>query len=237
MFSVLSKPSCSLSVSNPCILDSIGSKRSVYCGSSGADAATLPEDISHSTGDLLLPTGSINLDQTNTPHKPETSAPRWPGPSILRRDTAPVRLQSDGTKVLAARALQTRIDSVEDRCDRNRRELQRLICKAAQPNSEPARAHEDSDGSVAEVSDLASELYRNTTLRNRQQQRTSMRLGGSASQPPLPNASKNKRSRQCRALDLEISGTPKFKMHCDNDTASCPKLVRLQNRWRRVRGR
>lgn len=41
-------------------------------------------------------------------------------------------------------------------------------------------------------------------------------------------------SRKRRALDLGISGTPKFKFN--GERASRPKLVRLQNQWCRVGG-
>lgn len=229
VLSIFREPNCSLDVTNPCILvrdDSEGSLAPDFCG---ANIAPLPKGSSHFSGD-------ISLVARNDPHHPASSAseqeisgPERIDPKFPTTDT----LLSRPKKTPELLALHTRIGVVEDRCARRRQELQELTREARLQRPGPTRAHEGSGGRVAEVLDLTFDPYNNLASEARERRRRSMRSAGLTAEPRMPPI---KRSRQ-RALDLDINGTPKFKLNSNNNRTTRPKLVRLQNGWRRVRRR
>lgn len=226
VLSILREQNCSLDVTNPCILDRDDSEGSLASGSCGANIAPLPEDSSHLTGDVSLVARSSPLRPANSASEQETSGPERNDPRFSRRNTLPLRSK----ETPEACTLYTGTDAIEDRCARHRQELQELTREARQQRPEPPRAHESSDDRVAEILDLTFESYNNITSEARERRRRSMRSTGLAAEPRVPSI---KRSRQ-RALDLDINGTPRFKLNSNNNTTTRPKLVRLQNRWRRV---
>lgn len=226
VLSILREPNCSLDVTNPCILVMDASEGSLASGSCGANIVPLPKDSSHLTGDVSLVARNGPLHPADSASEQKPSGPERNDPSFSRINTPLLRSRDTPE----ARTLHTRIDAVEDRCARHRQELQELTREARQQRPEPPRAHESSDGRVAEVLDLTFEPYNNITSEARERRRRSMRSAGLTAEARI---SPIKRSRQ-RALDLDISGTPKFKLNYNNNTTTRPKLVRLQNRWRRV---
>jgi hypothetical protein len=226
VLSILREPNCSLDVTNPCILVRDDSEGSLASGSCGANIAPLPKDSSHLTGDVSLVARNGPLRPTNSASEQETFGPKRIDPSLSRINTLPLRSR----ETPEACTLHTRIDAIEDRCARHRQELQELTREAREQRLEPPRAYESSDGRAAEILDLTFEPYTNIISEARERRRRSTRSAGLTAEPRIPSI---KRSRQ-RALDLDINGTPKFKLNSNNNTTTRPKLVRLQNRWRRV---
>jgi hypothetical protein len=236
VLSALSKPSCSY-VFNPCIFDRIDSKSSVNSASLEVDTGISSINTSHLPTDVPLVAGNIAPRSARSSYKRETPASGRTGASLSKGEPTPLHHWDDHTHTTTARALRTRIENLEERCDRCKQELRRLVREAAQDKSAPPRGCKSDDDGKVEAADISPEPDSHTTLKAKHRQRRSVRSVGSAIEPPLPSASTKTRSRQRRALDLGISGTPKFRLNHDNDTATRPKLVRLQNRWRRVGGR
>jgi hypothetical protein len=228
VLSIFREPNCSLDVTNPCILvrdDSEGSLAPHFCG---ANIAPLPKGSSHSSGNISLVARNDPRHPASSASEQETSGPERIDPSFATTNT----LLSHSRKTPEVRALHTRIGVVVDRCARHRQELQELTREARLQRPEPTRAHEGSDRGVAEVLDLTLDSYNNITSEARERRRRSRKSAGLTAEPRMPPI---KRSRQ-RALDLDINGTPKFKLNSNNQTTR-RKLIRLQNRWRRVGGR
>jgi hypothetical protein len=225
VLSILREPNWSLDVFDPCILDRDNFEGSLASDSCGPNIADLPEDPSHLIGDVSLVTRNGPLHPTNVGREQERPGLERQDPSFSRTSTALLRSR----ETLEARTLHARIGAVEDRCARHRQELQELTRR----RPEPSRAHGSSDGRVVGTLGLSFEPHSQITSEARQRRRRSTR---SAGLPTEPRISPTKRSRQ-RALDLDISGTPKFQLNSDNNTGTRAKLVRLQNRWRRVERR
>ena len=236
VLSMLSKPSCSLDVFNSCVVDRIDSKSSVDSTSSGVDDAILSTDTSHPIRHEPLLVESNPPRPITTVRMRENLAAERAGPDLPEKARTRMRCMEDHTKTIPASALRTRIGCVEDRCNLYRRELRKVMCETARDKSEPLKAHKSGVGGEVEVPDIPSGLDVPKNSKTKQRQRRMTTSVGSASEP-LTVASSKSRSRQRRALDLGISGTPKFRFDHDNDSARRPKLVRLQNRWRRVGGR
>jgi hypothetical protein len=226
LLSILREPNCSLDVTNPCILVREDSEGSLASSSCGANIAPLSKGSSHLTGGVSLVARNGPLHPANSASEQETSGPERNDPSFSRINTLPLCSR----ETPGARTLHTRIDAIEDRCARHRQELQEMTREARQQRLEPPRAYESSDGRVAGILDPTFEPYTKITSEARERRRRSMRSAGLTAEPRLSSI---KRSRQ-RALDLDINGTPKFKLNSNNNTTTRPKLVRLQNQWRRV---
>jgi hypothetical protein len=220
IFSVLSKPSCSLDVFDPCIIDRMEPESSV--------------DPVSSTGDTPLLVGKNPHRSTSTAYKRETPAREQMDLNLLERIPTSVYRRNDQIQITPSRVLRTRIDGLEEQCDSYRRKLRESISETAHDRPEPPRPYKGSNGGEVEGKDIPSGLDVHIVSKTKQQQRRSMRLVGSASEPQLPNASTKTASRKRRALDLGISGTPKFRLDHGSNAATRPKLVRLQNRWRRI---
>lgn len=222
VLSILREPNWSLDVSDPCILDRDDSEGSLASDSCGSNTADLPGYPSHLIGDVSLVMRNGSLHPTNVGCGQEEPGPERQDPSFSGTSTT----LSNSRGSLEARNLHARIGTVEDRCARHRQELQELTRK----RPELSRAHGSSDGRVVGTLDLSFQPHSQITSEARQRRRRSTRSAGLPAEPRIPPP---KRSRR-RALDLDINGTPKFKSNSDNNTGTRPKLVRLQNGWRRV---
>jgi hypothetical protein len=239
VLSALSKPGCSY-VFNPCVFDRIDSKSSVNSASLKVDNGISSINTSHLPTDIPSVAGNIAPRSARSSYKGKTPASGRTGPSLPKGEPTPLHHRDDHTHTTTARALRTRIENLEERCDRCKQELRKLVREVAQDKSAHPRGYKSNDDGKIEVADISPELDSHTTSKAKQRQRRSVRSVrsvGSAIEPPLPSASTKARSRQRRALDLGINGTPKFRLNHDDDTATRPKMVRLQNRWRRVGGR
>jgi hypothetical protein len=234
VMSALRKPRCSLDVFHPCIRDGLGAKSPLDPASCGLDTATVPRDTSYPTGKTPSPAGKISPHSDESNPQRETSEAGQTGLRFQRGEPIPSSRQDDHIHIISARALRTRIESLETRCDWYERELQNLAHEATQSKSESPRAYKSSGGRDINVADVSSEPDSHTPVKMKQRQRRLVRSVGSSIDPLLSDASAKTRSRQRRALDLGISGTPKFKFDYGNGTTTRPKLVRLQDRWRRI---
>lgn len=234
VFSALRRPRCSLDVFHPCIPDGVGAKRPLDSASCGLDTTTVPRDTNRPTGKIPSPAGSISSHSDMSDSQRETSEPGQTGLHFQRGEPIPSPRQDDQVHIISARTLRTRVESLEARCDLYERELQKLAREATQSKSESPRAYKSSGGRDINTADVSSEPDSHTTVKIKHRQRRSVRSVGSSIDPLLSDASAKTRSRQRRALDLGISGTPKFKFDHDNGTTTRPKLVRLQDRWRRI---
>lgn len=234
VMSALRKPRCSLDVFHPCIRDGLGAKSPLDPASCGLDTATVPRDTSYPTGKTPSPAGKISPHSDRSNPQRETSEAGQTGLRFQRGEPIPSSRQDDHIHIIPARALRTRIESLETRCDWYERELQNLAHEATQSKSESPRAYKSSGGRDINVADVSSEPDSHTPVKMKQRQRRLVRSVGSSIDPLLSDASAKTRSRQRRALDLGISGTPKFKFDYGNGTTTRPKLVRLQDRWRRI---
>ena len=222
VLSILKEPNWSLDVSDPCILDRDDSEGSLASDSCGSNTADLPGYPSHLIGDVPLVMRNGSLHPTNVGCGQAEPGPERQDPSFS--GTSTTLLNPRGS--LEARTLHARIGAVEDRCARHRQELQELTRK--RPGL--SRAYGSSDGRVVGTLDLSFQPHSQISPKARQRRRRSTRSAGLPAEPRIPPP---KRSRR-RALDLDINGTPKFKLNSDNNTGTRPALVRLQNRWRRV---
>jgi hypothetical protein len=234
IFSVLSKPSCSLDVFDPCIIDRMESKSSVDSVSSEVDTTILSATTSHPTGHIPLQVGRDSPRPTGTTYKPTTLAPEQMDLNLPKTIPTSVYYQKDRVQITPSRILRARISSVEERCDHYRRELRRSISEVAHDKPKPPRPHKSSDGGEVEGKDIPCEMDVNIIPKTKQKQRRSTRLVGSASEPLLPNATTRTGNRKPRPLNLAISGTPKFRLNYDSNAGTRPKLVKLQNGWRRI---
>ena len=234
VISALRKPRCSLDVFRPCIGDGVGAKSPLDPPSCGLDTATVPRDTVYPTGKTSSPSGWVSPHSDMSNAQQETPEPGQTGLRFQRGESTPLPRQNDHIHVISARAIRTRIESLEARCDWYERELQKLAREATQSKPESSSAHKSSVGRAIDVADVSSEPNSHTTVKMKQRQRKLVRSVGSSTDLLLSNVSGKTRSRQCRALDLGISGTPKFRFDYGNSTTR-PKLVRLQDRWRRMR--
>jgi hypothetical protein len=216
VISALRKPRCSLDVFCPCIGDGVGPK-------SPLDTATVPRDTIYPTGKTPSPSERVSLRSDMSNLQQETSEPGQTGLRFQRGESINSLRQKD-------HAIRTRIESLEARCDWYERELQKLAREVTQSKPESPRAYKSSDSRDISVADVSSEPDSHTT---KQRQRRLVRSVSSSTNPLLSDASGKTRSRQRRALDLGINGTPKFKFGYGNSTTTRPKLVRLQG-WRRI---
>lgn len=234
VMSALRKSRCSLDVFHPCIPDGVGAKSQLDSASCGLDTTTVPRDTSRPTGKIPSPARRFSSHSDMSDPQRETSEPGQTGLHFQRGEPIPSPRQDDHIRIISARALRARIESLEARCDWYERELQKLAREATQSTSEFPRAYKSSGGRDINAADVSSEPDSHTTVKMKQRQRRLVRSVGSSIDPLLSDASAKTRSRQRRALDLGISGTPKFKFDYDNGTTTRPKLVRLQDRWRRI---
>jgi hypothetical protein len=211
VISALRKPRCSLDVFRPCIGDGVGAESLLDPPSCGPDTATVPRDTIYPTGKTLSRSGRVSphSDMSNPPQ--ETSEPGQTGSRFQRGQSLSSPPQNDHIHIISARAIHTRIESLEARCDCYERELQKLAREATQSKFESPGAYESSGSRDINVADVSSKSDSHTTVKTKQRQRRLVRSVGSSTNPLLSDASGKTRSRQRRALDLGISGTPKFK--------------------------
>jgi hypothetical protein len=219
VISALRKPRCSLDVFGPCIGDGVGAK-------SPLDTATVPRDTIYPTGKTPSPSERVSLRSDMSNPQQETSEPGQTGLRFQRGESINSLRQKD-------HAIRTRIESLEVRCDWYERELQKLAREATQSKPESPGAYKSSGSRDINVADVSSEPDSHTTVKTKKRQRRLVGSVGSSTNPLLSDASGKTRSRQRRALDLGINGTPKFKFDYGNSTTTRPKLVRLQG-WRRI---
>ena len=223
VISALRKPRCSLDVFRPCIGDGVGAKTPL-------DTATVPRVTIYPTGKTPSPSERVSLHSDMSNPQQETSEPGQTGLRFQRGESIHSLRQNDH---ISERAIRTRIESLEVRCDGYERELQKLAREATQSKPESPRAYKSSDSRDISVADVSSTPDSHTTVMTKQRQRRLVRPISSSTNLLLSDASGKTRSRQRRALDLGINGTPKFKFDYGNSTTTRPKLVRLQG-WRRI---
>lgn len=234
VMSALRKPRCSLDVFHPCIPDGVGAKSPLDSAPCGLDTTTVPRDASRKTGKTPSPAGRTSSHSDMSDPQRGPSEPGQTGLHFQRGEPSPLHRQDDHIHITSARALRARIESLEARCDCYERELQKLAREATQSKSESPRAYKSSGGRDINAADVSSEPDSHTTVKMKQRQRRLVKSVGSSIDPLLSDGSAKTRNRKRRALDLGISGTPKFKFDYDNGTTTRPKLVRLQDRWRRM---
>jgi len=233
VISALRKPRCSLDVFRPCIGDGVGAKSPLDPPSCELDTATVPRDTIYPTGETPSPSERISPHSDMSNPQQETSEPGQTGLRFQRGESIPSLRQNYHIHINSARAIRTRIESLEVRCDWYERELQKLAREATQSKPESPGAYKSSGSRDINVADVSSEPDSHITVKTKKRQRRLVGSVGSSANPLLSDASGKTRSRQRRALDLGINGTPKFKFDYGNSTTTRPKLVRLQG-WRRI---
>lgn len=235
VLSVLSKPSRLLEAADSCIVDTINLKGSVNPVQRKITSTILSIDTNQSTKDApshkesyrhhLAKGSNVQLSEETASDQPT----RQP-PSSGRQD--------DCVWTISARTLRPRVEDLEEQCSLRRRKLRKLIHEATQDKSATSRTYRSSsyDGEI-EAADVPFTPESRMIPRSKQPGKSARRSEDSYDEPLLPETSTRKRSRQRRALDLGISGTPKFRLTYDKITAKRPKLVKMRNRWCRVGGR
>jgi hypothetical protein len=233
VISALRKPRCSLDVFRPCVGDGVGAKSPLDPPSCGLDTATVPRDTICPTEETPSPSERVSPHTDMSNPQQETSEPGQTGLRFQRGESIPSLRQNYHIHINSARAIRTRIESLEVRCDWYERELQKLAREATQSKPESPGAYKSSGSRDINVADVPSKPDSHTTVKTKQRQRRLVGSVGSSTNPLLSDSSGKMRSRQRRALDLGINGTPKFRFNCGESTTTRPKLVRLQG-WRRI---
>lgn len=235
VLSVLSKPSRLLEAADSCIVDTINLKGSVNPVQRKITSTILSINTNQPTKDApshkesyrhhLAKASNVQLSEETA----SDQATRQP-PSSSRQD--------DCVGAMSARALRPRVQDLEERCCLRRRELRKLLREATQDKFATSRTYRSSsyDGEI-EAADVVFTPESRMIPKSEQRAQRVRRSEDSYDETLLPKTSTRRRSRQRRALDLGISGTPKFRLTYDKITAKRPKLVKMRNRWCRVGGR
>lgn len=234
------KPSCSLDIFHPCILDEVDTKSEVDRASWSLKNEAVSTDTRHPIEGVPLSARKISRPREEGHLQQELSQPRQTGLHPTRQEAATSHRQDEPDRISSRRALRSRIERFEARYDRCKLDIPKPALEAVQCMVKSQGIYESSNGRDGDKEDLScNPVSQKTVNTKRRRQRLIRSVGASASQP-LPNTytkaevSAKVRSRKRRALDLGISGTPKFKLADDGERASRPKLVRLQNRWCRI---
>lgn len=238
--STLRKPTCSLDIFHPYVLDKVDAKSPVHPTSCWVNTEAVSIDARHPIEGAQLSGGKMSSPRETCYLQRELSQPRQMGPHPTRQEADASHRQDEPDRVVSTRALRSRIERLEAKLDLYKLDTPNTALEAAPCVARSQGAHMGNEGRDGHAGNLSRNSESRKMMKTERRRQRLVKPAGSTAIHSLSNTSTKAdvptrvTSRRRRALDLGISGTAKFKFN--GERASRPKLVRLQNQWCRVGG-